>query len=253
MYPVLFSIGPVSFYSYGILVSIGFFVSVIVLVRIVEKSLLNLQFLADHFFAFLFVPILGARLFYVVLFWEDFSYDFLSVFYIWQGGFSLWGGIVTFLILFSFYAKKAQEDFLQWLNVFLPPAILWAFFESVAAFLDGKDFGTQTTLPWGVQFDNPMMPFAGVSVHPAQLYAAAFFLLFFLLLRVRWSDVKNIPRGFGYFGVIVYALFQFLLDFFHGDFVPYFFGIRATQVIALSVVIFFSVLYFRERSKRISS
>jgi phosphatidylglycerol:prolipoprotein diacylglycerol transferase len=251
MYPILFSVGPISFYSYGILVSIGFFVSVLLLIRLVERASLNLQFLADHFFSLLVFSIVGARFFYIVLFWEEYSFDLWRMFYFWEGGFLVWGGIIFFLILFSYYCRKSKENFPGWLTVLLPPAILWALFESIGSFLDGKNFGVQTSLPWGVQFDNPAMPFAGVSVHPTQLYTAFFLILFYLWLKFKWREgKKTISPSFGYVGVFIYALFQFIIDFLHGDFVPYFFGLRVTQILALLVAIFFLILYLLDRSSK---
>ena len=248
MYPILFSIGPVSFHSYGVIVSIGFFVAALFLIRLTEKASLNLQFVADHFFPFLILSFIGARISYVLLYWEEFSFDLWRILYIWEGGFLLWGGIISFLLVFYYYSKRNKEDFSLWLSVFITPSILWSFFESIGAFLDGRDFGTQTTLPWGVQFDNPAVPFAGVSVHPTQLYCAFFFILFFLWLKMKWRNKSNVLKMFGYAGIFIYSVFMFLIDFFHGDFIPYFFGLRATQVISLLVAIFFLIHYLLKRS-----
>lgn len=251
MYPILFSIGPISFYSYGIFVSIGFFIAVLILIRLVEKASLNLQFLADHFFSLLIFSVIGARFIHIISFWGNYSFDPWRMLYFWEGGFMIWGGAIFFLILFSYYCRKSQENFSVWLSAILPSAVLWGFFESVGAFFDGKDFGVQTALPWGVQFDNPSVPFAGVQVHPTQLYAAIFLIFFYLSLKLRWKKGKSaIPAGFGYIGVAIYAIFVFVLDFLHGEFVPYFFGLRVTQLFSLFVAIVFLILYFLNRSEK---
>lgn len=249
MHPVLFSIGPISFYSYGILVSVGFFISVILLIRLIEKASLNLQFIADYFFALIIISLIGARLFYIFFYWSEFAYDIWKIFYFWEGGYSVWGGIIAFLSFLYYYSRKNQEDYVLWLSVFVPAGFLWAFFDSVAAFLDGKDFGVQTSLPWGIQFDNPAMPFAGVLIHPTQLYSALFFVIVFFWMRSIWKKKKDFPRLMGYWGISLYASFMFLIDFLHGDFVPYFFGLKATQAPAILIAILFLVFYLLERRR----
>lgn len=246
MYPILFSLGPISFYSYGFVVAVGFFVAILMLTRLIERASLNLQFIADHFFALLIFSLIGARLLYVVLYWDEFSFDIVRIFYLWEGGFIAIGGIIAFLMLFAYFARQNQEDFSRWLDVMVGPAMIWALFEHIASFLSGKSFGLQTHLPWGIQFDNPEMPYAGIPVHPTQIYAALIALIIFVWVRTAWSRTIR-PSGIGYVAFSSYLLGVLIIEFLRGDFVPIYFGLRATQILELLLAVLFLTIYFRSR------
>ena len=47
--------------------------------------------------------IVGARIYYVIFSWDQFRYDFLSVFRIWEGGIAIYGGVIAgFIVLVVF-------------------------------------------------------------------------------------------------------------------------------------------------------
>jgi phosphatidylglycerol:prolipoprotein diacylglycerol transferase len=249
MYPILLSFGPVTIHTYAVVLALGFFVAVYYLVKLIERASLNLQFLTDHFFSLVIFSLIGARLLYVLFYYPEFSIDFVSMLYIWDGGLIGWGGILAFMSLYYIFCLRNQENFSRWLDVLIIPALVWGIFESVAAFLSGESFGIQTSLPWGIQFDNPSMPFAGIPVHPVQIYSMIFLMFFVLWLYSQWSNKTRLPY-LGYLSVSLYAFYDFFIEFLRGDYMPTVIGLRMTQIIALGVAIFFFLMYIKKRKEK---
>ncbi len=107
----------------------------------------------------------------------------------------------------------------------LPPQAL----ASVGLLLSGEAFGVPTTLPWAV-------PLFGTTRHPTQLYLALAALLSYAALR--WLDRRTGPPGTVF---VVYLITQgltfLLLEPLRADSLLLPYGIRAAQLVGLSLVV----------------
>ncbi|HEC20929.1 MAG TPA: hypothetical protein ENI70_00240, partial [Candidatus Peregrinibacteria bacterium] len=215
MYPVLFSIGSISFYSYGIFVSLGFLLAVFLLIRLVHEKNLDLSFISDHFFSLLIFPLLLGRLLYVLIFWSAYGGNLLRILYVWEGGFVLWGGVAGFLLALLFHIRRSKENFNKWIDVVMIALSGGLFLESLGAFFAGKGYGKPTDLFWGMIFENTEIPYA-IPIHPVQLYMAIFLfgLFVFLMSLMRRKEKDGV---IGLLGLFLYALFSFLTEFWRGD------------------------------------
>ncbi len=113
----------------------------------------------------------------------------------------------------------------------LPPALAVA---GVGLLLSGEAFGVPTTLPWGV-------PLFGAQRHPTQLYGALAALLVGALLRraeYSASDVRPLAPGILAAGfLILHGLSLLLLEALRADSLTLGAGVRATQVVALALML----------------
>jgi len=144
--------------------------------------------------------VLGARLFYVVLHWPDFSGNLGAIFNPFQSGrfgiagLNLYGGVLAAIGGSWLYCRWRNLPVLNIFDYFAPTLGLGIGISRIGCFLNGCCFGTPTDLPWGVSFPIGSIPFMVYGVqplHPAQLYSSAYgFLLFitmhFLLRRRRY-------------------------------------------------------------------
>ena len=88
MHPILFKIGHVTVYSYGVMVAIAFLVSVYFASRSNEK-------IADLGLVLLISGIIGARLLYVLTEIEYYRANPLEIVMIWKGGLVFYGGFIA--------------------------------------------------------------------------------------------------------------------------------------------------------------
>ena len=70
MYPIAFNIGSFAVHWYGIFIGIGFLVSFLLLLKIRKYAELTTDQVYNISMIALFAGVIGARIFYVVQFWE---------------------------------------------------------------------------------------------------------------------------------------------------------------------------------------
>jgi len=100
----------------------------------------------------LIAGLIGARIFYVIHYFQDFKDDLLSVFAIWQGGLELLGGVVfaiPVIILYLVVHKLPTRQYLDVLAVGLMAALA---FGRIGCFLNGCCYGKPADIPCAVSF-----------------------------------------------------------------------------------------------------
>lgn len=138
--------------SYGLMMVIGFLAAVTVIRRLSRRFTPDPQYITNAALYSLIAGVVGARLFFVVHYWEQFQNDLLGVFAIWRGGLELLGGVVLAIaVIFSYiwYHKLPLRHYLDVLAVGLLFALA---FGRIGCFLNGCCYGKPTDLPWGVRF-----------------------------------------------------------------------------------------------------
>ena len=214
MHPEILRWGVLHITSYGLLLAIAFLVGTWVALREARRLALDEDHVVTVILFALVGAIAGARALYVMEHLRDFRGSVLSVLALWQGGLTLYGGIVAGTACGVLAARQLGLPVWVVADALAPSLALGTVFGRVGCFLNGCCYGRPTRLPWGVVF--PADSFAGlefgpVPVHPAQLYFAAAGLAIFLLawgLRRR----TRVP-GVLFWGVIaLLALVRIPLD-----------------------------------------
>jgi len=207
-------------YTLWVFSFIGIIVGSYALVRLSTINRLKTQFLADNFWIIILFAIISARLTFIALnfniFFQNINLDtILSIFKIWDKGFSLWGGILGGLISLRFICKKEEQDFIKWLDIIIPSILIIITFRNLGLFFDGANYGNETSLPWGVKFENPAIKYT-VPIHPTQIYA--FLYSGFTTLGLIIANNINKRRGLlSTLGITVFSFFYFLEQFVRGD------------------------------------
>ena len=177
----------------------------------------------------LLATLVGARLVYVLSHWSAYQGALLSALsptptaFSWPEG-ALIGGVVA-LVYWSRYKLPVGTT----LDAIAPGLALAMALERLGAFLGGINYGTPTTLPWGV--------FLWTEVrHPVQLYEMAALIV---ILGVLWWRRNGRPfsgHSFVLF-VALYAGSRLLLEAFRFGAPLMAGGIRTLQVVALAAML----------------
>lgn len=113
-----FSLGPVTIYAWGIFVAIGFFVGGFAAARFAKKRGDDPNVIWDLVVLMMACGMIGGRIGHI-LFYAPLQYlaHPLSVFAIWEGGLSWFGGMIACVIAGYWYAQKKHLPLLRYADV----------------------------------------------------------------------------------------------------------------------------------------
>ncbi len=245
MFPIILRFGSFNLYSYGLMLFISFLVGIKLTSARAKRFGVREEKITNLALYILLGAIVGSRLLYVLLHWNEFERDLIGIFAFWRGGLGglmFFGGYIGSLLLGIYYVKKERLPLRKMLDAATPAVALGEFFTRIGCFLNGCCFGKSTNLPWGIHFpkDSPA-GFLG-RVHPTQLYSSLFgLILFFFVLFLERKRLKD--GSLFAITLILYALFRFLIDFvrYYEDYANF----LTNQLIAISLIIFGIILYIR--------
>jgi phosphatidylglycerol:prolipoprotein diacylglycerol transferase len=218
MHPILIHLHGFTLYTYGLFLALGFLAAI-------WFTNLNARFydiksddISDLFFVILISGILGGRLLYVFINFEDFKVSPLDIFKLWNGGLVFFGGFITAVAASLITLKIKKLPFLKTADTISPGVALGHGIGRLGCFFAGCCYGRQCDLPIAVRFSNPdsLAPLH-VPLHPTQLYMVfanvlLFFILIFLQRRKRFNGMIFLSY------IILYSVFRFVIEFFRGDF-----------------------------------
>lgn len=279
MFPVLLELGPIKLHTYGLMIAVGFLLSLNLIGRDAKRAGLDPEVFMNLAFWVLPLGIAGTRIAYIAMYPQFFSWnDPVGWIAIWRGGLVFQGAIPVVLTVFYVYLRKHGIPFLAACDVIFPYLPLGHAFGRIGCFAYGCCYGRPTDMPWGiparrVPWDTNLDPvgspayldhlrrFADVTladhwshaIHPTQLYSAAGLVVICLVLlavRRRWGRFTGITLPV-YF--IVYGAFRFVIEFFRGDHNPVRWGgLTDQQVFAVVIALLASGLlaYLVSRARR---
>lgn len=241
--------GPFQVYTWGLLVGIAFLGGWLVALYHGKREKISGDQITTLSLWIILGAILGARLFFVVENRELYAQDFWSVFKLWQGGMSFYGGLGGASGAALLYIKKARLKLHQILDILALSLPLGLAIGRLGCFLINDHLGEITTWPWGISHPD------GTLRHPVALYLSLSGLLCFIFLSIL---KKYILKG----GVLTasmilwYSISRYFLDFTraHDEGLPFadkhYLGLTLAQYI--SIILFFLGLYllyyFRKQS-----
>lgn len=230
MYPEICRIGPLTLHSYGVLIALGVFISLLLMNRAARQSkILSSDKVFDLVFVTVFSGFIGARLFYVIQEWAWYRQHPLEIFQIWKGGLVYYGGMITSFTGFFLFVRAQKLPFFRLSDFILPYIALTHAFGRVGCFLNGCCFGK----------DN----------HPVQLYEmvlnlALFGFLSHLFPRRRFDgEVTSLY-------LIFYPAGRFFLEYLRGDQPDLIFSFTLHQILSLLFVIAGIFIYYGTPRKR---
>jgi len=115
------------------------------------------------------------------------------------------GGTIGLIFALFLFCRKTKIHYLDILDLFGIAAPLAAGFIRIANLMNSEIIGIPTNLPWAFVFERvDMQP-----RHPAQLYEAlAYFLFFIIIAFIAKHKKENFRPGF-YFGLCIVLIFTF--------------------------------------------
>jgi phosphatidylglycerol:prolipoprotein diacylglycerol transferase len=185
MHRTILEIGFFRIQSYGLMLALGFLIGGLLLLRAARKRSINEDLIINLIYVIVISSVVGARGMYVLTHLSEYKADPVGVFKIWEGGLTLYGGLLLAVVASVAYMKRVGLPLWVVCDIAAPSIALGKVFTRIGCFLNGCCFGVPTGLPWGIQFPLSCQAgsvFPGERVHPTELYSAGLSLIVFVIL-----------------------------------------------------------------------
>ena len=267
MYPRLFTIGPLTIYSYGLMLGIGFILASYLLTKELQRKQVGFDSSLDDpkkgaamlgstltLLAVIF-GIAGSKILYLIENWKYFVRDPLGMAFS-PGGLTWYGGFILATLAILIYTRRKRISFLMTADAVAPGLMLGYGVARIGCHLAGDgDYGMPTTLPWGTIYSNgtypPSLAFKdfpeivqkygvngvvpdSIPVHPAPVYE---FIIAIILFSLLWRLRKNhYPTGTMFmFYLMLSGIARFFVEFIRLN-PRLLFGVSEAQLIAVIMI-----------------
>jgi phosphatidylglycerol---prolipoprotein diacylglyceryl transferase len=258
MLPVIFRIGDFEITSFGLMMFFSFISGAWIMSKQLKRYGLNPELAWDILAWVAIGGILGAKLYYLALHWQDVAADPIGEFtsrggLVWYGG--LIGGITALYLQIRPRKNKPRLPMPVIYDATAPALAVAYAVGRMGCFLVGDDYGIYTDSPVGIAFPKGSPPstagqlrLAGdtgvpasladsaiVTVHPTQLYEIGLALVMFVILW-RLSARKLKPGQLFAAFMVLYAIERFIIEFVRAKTDRWLFGLSTSQVASVALL-----------------
>src|SRR5256885_17084081 len=222
MYPRLLELGPITVYTYGVLLAAAYLLGLkLAMVRAKARGLDSARVL-DLGIYIIISALIGAKLLLVITDFQTFKSDPRELLTLARSGGVFYGGLILAVAVALWYIRRAGLPLWTTCDAFAPGIALGHVVGRFGCLFAGCCYGKPTTEPWGITFTDTFAAAnvgtpLGVPLHPTQLYEAGAELL--ILLVLLFTERKGRPfagRTFWLY-MLLYAVSRFIIEFYRGD------------------------------------
>src|SRR5581483_4990899 len=222
MYPRLLELGPITVYTYGVLLAAAYLLGLrLAMVRARARGL-DANRVLDLGIYIIISALAGAKLLLLITDFKTFRQDPRELLTLARSGGVFYGGLILAVAVALWYIRRVGLPLWTTCDVFAPGIALGHVVGRFGCLFAGCCFGKPTTKPWGITFTDPFAASnvgtpLGVPLHPTQLYEAG--AEFVILLALLFSERRGRPypgRTFWLY-MLLYAVSRFVIEFYRGD------------------------------------
>ncbi len=254
MYPVLFELGPIKIYSFGLMMGISFIIANLLLTKEFKRKKIDPEYASTITVIALISGVAGSKLLYLLENWSEFIANPVGMAFS-PGGLTFYGGFILAALSIYYYSKRINVKFIKIADAVAPSLLLAYGVARIGCHLAGDgDYGFPTSLPWGTDYSNGTYPpslafrnfpeitsqFPGGVVpdttlcHPTPIYELIICSIFFAFMwknRTKWtSDGKMF-----YTYLVLAGVERFAVEFLRLN-PRLLFGLSEAQIIAVILI-----------------
>src|SRR4030081_2620077 len=222
MYPRLFELGPITLYTYGVLLAAAYLVGLkLAMVRAKARGL-DANRVLDLGIYIIISALVGAKLLLLVTDFRTFKADPHELLTLARSGGVFYGGLILAVVVALWYIRRVGLPLWTTCDVFAPGIALGHVVGRFGCFFAGCCFGKPTSAAWGITFTDPFAAAnvgtpLGVPLHPTQLYEAGAELLILSVLLVSERKGRLFAGRTFWLYMLLYAVSRFIIEFYRGD------------------------------------
>jgi len=222
VYPELFTVGPLTVYTYGVLLAAAYLLGLRLAMARAKARSLDPTRMLDLGIYIIISALVGAKALLVVVEWRHFTSspaEFLSLA---RSGGVFYGGLILAVSVALWYIRRHRLPVWQTCDVFAPGIALGHAVGRLGCLAAGCCYGRPTSVGWAVTFTNPAAAAnvgtpLGVPLHPTQLYESAAEALILGLLLATERRGRPFPGRTFWLYMLLYGVSRFVIEFYRGD------------------------------------
>lgn len=292
MRPYLLKIGVFELRIYSLMYILAFISGIFIASRdevARSRGIKDKKLIEDFAFWAMISGIIGARLYYVILKYNEYFLDPISIFKVWEGGLAIHGGIIGGFLGAYLFSRKYNLNIWVLTDMAVGPLLFGQFLGRFGNLANGEIHGVPTftpfnvifsgkfntwwenyqnmpfdlqikfkeLVPWGIVFpsDTPAgIEFPNYPLHPAMLYESFLNLLGFILIWFFFRKRKYKIGILSMIYLIVYAIIRIFVSTFRAEDLMVNIGgilIRAPYIISVAMIIIsiIGIKYFNKQNE----
>ncbi len=259
-------------YAYGFMLMVAFLAAITIARWRAKKENIDPNKITDLGIYLVCAGIFGARLFFVMQFFENYKDNLFNIFKIYEGGLVYYGGLFAAIIALLVFVKLHKMSFLKLVDILMPSAALGLGIGRIGCFLNGCCFGKVAPyIPWAISFPRTidkagmidgspaflqqcelglvqLSDTQSLPVHPTQLYSFLSDIALFFILSIFFKYRKRDGEIALLFGII-YPIIRFCMELLRGDNPLIFHLFTIAQIISISMFVISLTLFVISRLK----
>jgi len=216
-----------TFHIYGFMIALGILAGLLLAdklkIGLLGKKLANKLDVFSAAWWVLLPGVAGARLYHVLNYWSFYSQDIAKIFFVWEGGLGIFGGIAGGMLGLLLYSmcfasgKKAVFVYLKFLDLSVLGLSIGQAIGRWGNYFNQELYGLPTDLPWGIYIkpENRLPGMENFSrFHPLFLYESLwdFLILVFLVFLSKLYKQRRSGLLFAVY-LLAYSFGRFFLEY----------------------------------------
>jgi len=222
MHPRLLELGPVTIYTYGVLLAAAYLLGLkVAMIRAQARGLDQTRVL-DLGIYIIISALVGAKLLLLVTDFHVYTANPRALLDLMREGGVFYGGLILAVAVAVWYIRHVGLPLWTTTDAFAPGIALGHVVGRFGCFFAGCCWGKPTTVPWAITFTDQFAALntgtpLNIPLHPTQLYEAGAEALILLVLIATESRGRKFAGRTFWLYMLLYAVSRFIIEFYRGD------------------------------------
>lgn len=254
MHPILFEIGTLPVYSYGVLLALAY-LAALQFARVRARRIgVDDSKVMDFGIYLIIAALIGAKLMLVLVDLRYFWNQPAELWSLWRAGGVFYGGLIAAVATAFWLVRRYGFSMWTTADLFAPGIALGHVVGRFGCLLAGCCYGRPTNVPWAITFTNPAAASnvgtpLGVPLHPTQLYDAGANLVILALLLLTERKGRPFAGRTFWLYMLFYGVSRFVIEFYRGDDRGAVMGLSTSQFVSVLIVPVAIAMLLRLRSR----
>jgi phosphatidylglycerol:prolipoprotein diacylglycerol transferase len=222
VHPLLFNAGPITIYSYGVLLAAAYLTGLWMAVRRARAAGIDGNRIMDLLIWVIIAALVGAKLLLFIVDFEHFTSSWEEFTTLLRSGGVFYGGLIAAILVCIYQLRKHRLPLWPSGDLFAPGIALGYMVGRLGCLMAGCCYGKPTDVAWAITFTDPAANFnvgtpLNVPLHPTQLYEAGAGLIIFVVLMLLEKRPGSFPGRTFWSFAFLYSVLRFFIEFYRGD------------------------------------